>query len=75
MNQRRRHVVTLALVAIPTAFLGYFYLYPMATILLQGLAPEGELSLSAFGDVLTSKRLMGVAWFTVWQAALSTALT
>ncbi len=29
----------------------------------------------AFGEVLTDGDLLGVAWFTLWQAALSTVLT
>jgi thiamine transport system permease protein len=65
----------LALIAIPVAFLGLFFVYPVVAILGRGLAPGGHLDLDPLGDVLSDPGLREVAWFTVWQAALSTALT
>ena len=65
----------LALAAIPVAFLGYFFIFPLVTILVTGLAPDGALDLGPLGEVFGRSRLAGVAWFTVWQAALSTLLT
>ena len=61
--------------AIPAVFLGYFFIYPLLTILWTGLAPDGGLATSAFSEVLTSPTIRSVAWFTLWQALLSTALT
>jgi len=61
--------------AIPAIFLGYFFIYPLLTILYTGLVPDGGLATSAFSEVLTSPIIRGVAWFTLWQALLSTVLT
>ncbi|HEY5579078.1 MAG TPA: iron ABC transporter permease [Acidimicrobiia bacterium] len=63
------------LAAIPIAFLGYFFVYPMLVILLTGLTQQGGLDLSVVRDVLTRRPLLGTAWFTFWQAALSTVAT
>jgi thiamine transport system permease protein len=58
---------------LPALFLAYFFVYPMITILVTGLAPEGATS--AFVTVLGDPGLRSVAWFTLWQATLSTVLT
>ncbi len=57
------------LVAVPSAFLGLFFVYPLATILTRGLG--GSLPT----DVLFDRGTLRIVWFTVWQAAASTALT
>ena len=54
---------------MPLGFLAVFYVLPVATVLGEGLSP------SAVGDVLGDARLRGIAWFTLWQAVVSTALT
>jgi len=64
-----------ALVTLPLSFLGVFFLWPLVSIIWTGLAPGGAFAPGAFGEVLTDGDLLGVAWFTLWQAALSTALT
>ncbi len=58
-----------AVAAIPTLFIGYFFVYPLARILSLGLS---ELSIGASG---LEARLLQVGWFTLWQAAISTILT
>ncbi|MGH9168651.1 MAG: iron ABC transporter permease, partial [Acidimicrobiia bacterium] len=63
------------LAVVPLAFLAVFFAYPVASIIATGLAPEGRLDLSVFSRVLTDPVLAGVAWFTIWQAAVSTVLT
>jgi thiamine transport system permease protein len=65
----------IALVAIPLAFLGVFFAYPVITIVGRGLWPGGELDLGPIGRVLGDASLQRVAWFTLWQAALSTVVT
>lgn len=55
--------------AIPTFFIGYFFIYPLARILGLGLS---ELDIGASG---VEARLLKVGWFTLWQASLSTVLT
>ena len=58
-----------AVTALPLLFIGYFFLYPLARILLLGLS---ELAVGASG---VEARLARVGWFTLWQAIVSTALT
>ncbi len=63
------------MIAVPLAFLAVFFVYPVVTIIGRGLWPDGELDLSPIADVFGDAALREVAWFTVWQAALSTLLT
>lgn len=63
------------LVVIPLAFLGIFFFYPLAAIVVRGLAPDGQLDLSAFGRIVGSPFYLDTLWFTIWQAAASTLLT
>lgn len=53
---------------IPAVFVGYLFVYPVVRILWLGLS---GLELAD----LTGSRLGRVAWFTVWQAVVSTLLT
>jgi thiamine transport system permease protein len=55
--------------AIPTFFIGYFFVYPLVRILSLGLS---ELDV---GAISVEARLFKVGWFTLWQAGLSTILT
>jgi thiamine transport system permease protein len=64
-----------ALLAAPIAFLGVFFVWPVANIVGEGLRGDGRWDLSGVGDVLGDPALRGVAWFTLWQAAASTLLT
>ena len=59
----------LALAAVPTVFLATFFAWPVTAIVLRGL--DGGALVDAVGD----PGLRRVAWFTLWQAAASTALT
>ena len=59
----------MVLAAIPLAFLAVFFAWPVAAIIGRGLSVRG------IREVLTDPGLRSVAWFTLWQAALSTALT
>ena len=65
----------LLLAAPPVLFLLLFFVYPVATILLRGLAPDGQLDVGAAIAVLTRPFVFDVAWFTLWQAVVSTILT
>jgi thiamine transport system permease protein len=64
-----------ALAVLPALFLGYFFAYPLVSILATGLTVDGRPDLGPLGDVFTRPRLAGVAWFTLWQAVASTVLT
>ena len=59
----------LLVAAVPALFITYFFVYPLARILILGLS---ELDVGATG---VEARLLKVGWFTVWQASLSTVLT
>jgi thiamine transport system permease protein len=65
----------LAVAAIPVAFIAVFFLYPVSSILLRGLVPDGQLDLAPLKRVLTDGDLRQIAWFTFWQAAVSTLAT
>jgi thiamine transport system permease protein len=56
-------------------FLGYFFLFPLASILGISLFEEGRFSFAALSTVATRGSLRGAIWFTVWQAVASTLLT
>jgi thiamine transport system permease protein len=62
-----------ALGAVPLAFVGLFFVYPFAAIIERGVSDEGQLSVP--WDTLAGGRTLRIAWFTLWQAAVSTALT
>ena len=59
----------------PLAFLAVFFFYPLLVIFARGVAPAGNLDLSAFGTIIGSAFYRDTLWFTVWQATVSTLLT
>jgi thiamine transport system permease protein len=72
---RERRGATLALLALPVVFLGWFFVWPVSAIVVRGLAPDGSLDLPALLRVVTDPSVRAVAWFTLWQATASTLLT
>lgn len=58
-----------ALAAGPIVFLLAWFAWPVAALLARGLRP------GAVADVITNPGLRQVAWFTLWQATLSTIAT
>jgi len=65
----------LALGVIALAFLSVFFVWPLAAIVWRGLAPNGTLDLARTLDIVSQRRWWDVAWFTTWQAVLSTLIT
>ena len=67
----RHHLVnkTKTLLIAPVAFLSVFFVVPVTNALVR------FLRFSAFSDVLSNQSLRGVAWFSLWQATISTFLT
>ena len=66
-----------ALIALPLAFLGLFFWWPLARLFQEGLLGAdkgGGLTLRYLGAVFTDPYLRGVIWFTTKQALLSTLL-
>lgn len=60
-------------VAAVGGFMAVFFVWPIGGVIARGLGDSGPLRL--LGDVLGSQSHRSVIWFTVWQAAASTALT
>ncbi len=63
------------LFTLPLLFLAVFFFYPLLSILGVSLAPNGQLDLSGFAQLVTTPYYRDTLWFTTWQAALSTFLT
>ncbi len=63
------------LIGIPLAFLGYFFLYPIVTVLITGFTSDGQFDFGPLRTVFGRSGLLNVAWFTLWQATASTLLT
>ena len=62
-----------ATAAVPLAFLALFFAWPLVAILRRSLVVDGSLDLPF--DVLTASSTREIAWFTFWQATVSTVLT
>ena len=63
---------------LPIGFLAIFYVYPLVSILRVSFTPDANLGaggIEAVGATLLQPAFWQVAWFTTWQAALSTLLT
>ena len=58
----------------PLGFLALALFYPLAAILTRTLGWGGDSPLQPVADVLTDRYYLGRLVFTLWQAALSTAL-
>jgi thiamine transport system permease protein len=60
---------TKTLLIAPVAFLSVFFVVPVANTFLR------FFQFSEFGNVLGNQSLRGVAWFSLWQALISTIAT
>jgi thiamine transport system permease protein len=76
INKRRLGgLLSLALWALPVAFMALFYFYPLASILRLSLARAETGLIEPFVEALLSPYVRRVLNFTVGQAAASTGLT
>ncbi len=73
VDRDRRALRGMAVAAVPVAFLAVFFAWPLLAILERSLASGGGLDVPL--DVLTRDSTVEIAWFTVWQATVSTVLT
>ncbi len=71
----RGAALRLALMAVPLAFFGIFFAYPVAAIVTRGLRTDGRWRFGRIPEVVSDPAVVDVLWFTAWQAAASTALT
>jgi thiamine transport system permease protein len=65
----------LVLAVPPLAFLGLFFLWPVANILALGVAPAGQLELGSVVGTWFEPFVIDIVLFTLALAGLSTALT
>ncbi len=71
-----RRVARAAPSAIAGAFMLLFFVWPIAGVIWRGLGGQGFASAFApLLKVVTSSSNLGIIWFTIWQAAVSTILT
>jgi len=70
-----RRIGLLVLAAVPLALLLVFFLYPVGSILALGLTGPHGPDLDAFAQVAARARFLRIAFFTVWQAAASAAIS
>ena len=60
--------------AIPAIFLTLFFLVPVANLVLRGFHDDGVWSLLGFTEVFSAPRTWRILLFTIYTAALATAL-
>jgi thiamine transport system permease protein len=75
VTSRRFGGLRTLLYLLPLGFLALFYFYPLISILVESLAPEGQVDVAATLEVFTKPYFWRVLWFTVWLAVASTILT
>ncbi len=63
------------LILLPPAFLLVFFFYPLISLFVVSLTPDGVLDLSGFAEIFTDDYYIRIFLFTTGQAALSTLLT
>ena len=59
----------------PLLFLGLFFFYPLAAVVVESFAPGGRLDLTPLASLWREPYFGRALWFTTWQAVLSTLLT
>ncbi len=74
MGSTTSRMLRRGIVLIPVVFIGVFFAYPLVQILVESLTSDG-VSFAPFGDILGDDFFLERIWFTLWQAAASTALT
>ena len=67
-----RRLAAVGVVVGPAGFLAVFFVYPVVTIIVEGLGSDG---LRRLGELPGRASFRSVAWFTLWQAVVSTVLT
>lgn len=70
----RRRFARWAVAAVPLAFIGVFFLYPIGSLFTRALHGVNGWDLASLGQVFSSAAMRQVLAFTLWQAALSTVL-
>ena len=71
MERHNHGLSALRLSAVPALFLAAFFVWPVLSLLVRGLGDNP----GALTDVFTSSSIRSAAWFTLWQAIVSTLAT
>lgn len=61
--------------AVPLAFLGVFFAWPVATLVARGFVVDGALDLSGFAETFSDPRTWRILGLTLWQAVLGTTFS
>ena len=69
LSLRAGAAIRVLLRVVPLVFLGVFFAWPVANVLV------GHLSWNAVSGVISDSSLRRIAWFTLWQAVASTVVT
>ena len=59
----------------PLLFLGLFFFYPLAAVLVESFAPGGRLDLTPLESLWREPYFGRALWFTTWESVVSTLLT
>lgn len=59
----------------PLLYLGFFFLFPLFSILSRSIGGDRIFDLEPLRLLLTDSYYLGRIWFTLWQALISTVLT
>ena len=70
----RGRLGTAALAAVPLTALAVFFVYPVLGMVARGFWPDGSFDPGAVLEVLGRPRVHRVLWFTLWSAAVATAV-
>ena len=62
-------------VAVPVAFLGIFFVWPVGALVGRGFWADGTLDLGGFADVFSQPRTWRIVGLTLAQATLGTAVS
>ena len=62
-------------IALPLGFLGLFFAWPVASLVMRGLLDNGRLDLSGVGEVSLRERTSRVVGQTLYQAAWATGIS
>lgn len=62
-------------IALPLGFLGLFFAWPVASLVMRGLLDNGRLDLAGVGEVFLRERTIRVVGQTLYQAAWATGIS
>ena len=72
---RKRWPMSWLLFSLPLLFLLVFYCYPLIKIIIFSFFPSASVGPGNLSPLFSTFTYGKILWFTIWQAALSTAIT